>query len=581
MGESQSRLARPDRANTANNQPAFIARKGLNPVISLVLLVLLTLFQQFISLQSRPGFFGRTITLKQRFLKFRPATVYPIVYLLIVSAVMRALMAAGFCLGNDEAYYYTYALYPALSHFDHPPMVGWAIQLFSLNLYFDSEIFIRLAAIVAGTLNTWLVYLIGRQLRDELTGWYAALLYTASVYGFVIVGVFMLPDAPQSVFWLSALLLLLKAFNGEIDSVAKRNFLLASLCIGLALLGKYTTAFLWFGMVVYIVVYNRKWLQTGVFYLAHLIMALLFLPVVIWNTRNGFVSFLFHGARVEPVSSAFTPDYLLTEVLGEVLYTNPVNLVLIILAVAAFFSGKFKKENPGIKLLLCSALPLILTFLAVSLTRRTLPHWNGPGYLTLLPLAALWLSKRTQNVFPSVLKASLGFIAVLIMLATAQILTGFVPLDSFTKKTSGKGSSDLSLEVYGWRQLQSGFKPLAEKFEQSGLMPVGAPIVSYRWFPAANYSYYAARGTGRYVMASGDTAAIHKYAWINQIHGGFRINSDAWYITSSRDFRHPRSLKKLYYEKVMPPDTIPVVRMGKPAYYFYVYRMKNLQWVRP
>jgi len=121
-------------------------------------------------------------------------------------------MAAGFNLGNDEAYYYTYALYPALSHFDHPPMVGWAIQLFSLNLHFSSEIFIRMAAVVAGTLNTWLMYAIGRQLHDERTGWYAALLYTASVYGFVIVGVFILPDSPQSVFWLSAILFLLKAF---------------------------------------------------------------------------------------------------------------------------------------------------------------------------------------------------------------------------------------------------------------------------------------------------------------------------------------------------------------------------------
>jgi hypothetical protein len=32
-----------------------------------------------------------------------------------------------------------------------------------------------------------------------------------------------------------------------------------------------------------------------------------------------------------------------------------------------------------------------------------------------------------------------------------------------------------------------------------------------------------------------------------------------------------------YYEKVLPPDTISVMRMGKPAYYFYVYRLKNLQ----
>ena len=490
---------------------------------------------------------------------------------------MRALLAAGFNLGNDEAYYYTYALFPALSHFDHPPMVGWVIQLFSLNLYLSSEFFIRLAAIVAGTLNTWLMYCIGRQLRDELTGWYAALLYTASVYGFVIVGVFILPDSPQSVYWLAAILFLLKAFEGEITAASKRNFIIASVFIGLAMLSKYTSAFLWLGMIIYIVIFNRKWLRTKEFYLSHLIMAALFMPVIIWNAQNGFVSFLFHSSRVEPNASAFTPDYFLTEFLGEALYTNPVNLVIIILAVIAFFKGKFVSEKPVVKLLIWSALPVIITFLGVSIFRRTLPHWNGAGYLTLIPVAAIWIRNRTEKIFPSQLKVALGFIIVLLSISIAQITTGFIPLEKFSKHKDQKGAADYSLEVYGWNQLRAGFEPLAEKYEKAGLMPTDAPIVSYRWFPAANYSYYLARGTGRYVMASGDTADIHKYVWINQVYGGFRLNSDAWYITSSRDFRHPRSVKTIYYDKVMPPDTISILRMGKPAYYFYVYRLKNLQ----
>lgn len=486
-------------------------------------------------------------------------------------------MAASFCLGNDEAYYYTYALYPALSHFDHPPMVGWAIQFFSLNLHFSSEFFIRLAAVVAGTVNTWLMYCIGKQLRDELAGWYAALLYTATIYGFVIVGVFILPDSPQSVFWLSSVLLLLKAFKGEIDATAKRRFLIAAVFMGLALLSKYTTAYLWLGMIIYILVYNRKWLSTKEFYMAHLVMALLFLPVVIWNAQNGFVSFLFHSGRVGPGVSGFTPDFFLTEILGEALYTNPVILALIVIVVSAFFKSKFKTGKQPVALLVWSALPLIVTFLLVSIFRRTLPHWSGAGYMTLLPLVALWLRNRSEMAFPSELKAALAFSVVLIAFSAAQVLTGFLHVDKFVKNNAGKGSADYSLEVYGWRQLHDKFIPLAEGYERAGQMPAGAPIVSYRWFPAANYSYYAARGSSRYVLAAGDTSEIHKYAWINQVHGGFRLNTDAWYITSSRDYRHPRSISKVYFEKVLPPDTISVMRMGKPAYYFYVYRLKNLQ----
>jgi len=487
------------------------------------------------------------------------------------------VLASSFCLGNDEAYYYLYALYPDLSHFDHPPMVGWIIQLFSLNLYFNDEVFIRFASIVAGTINTWLMYCIGRQLRDEITGWYAALLYTASVYGFVIVGVMILPDTPQSVFWLATILVLLKILADETTKQNRLKFLLASVLMGLGMLSKYTTVYLWVGMIIYIVVYKRQWLKTREFYLGHFIIALLFMPVIIWNIQHDFVSFTFHNARVQPVSGGFNPDNFLTEIIGEFLYTNPVNFILIVLAAAAFFRNKFILQKPGTRILIWSALPVIATFQLASIFRPTLPHWNGAGFMTLIPLAALWLRNQGNSLLPKAVKSSLAFVTLLILLSAAQIFTGFIPLESFYKTKGGMGEKDLSLEVFGWKQLHKEFNTLAGKYEKAGLMPPGAPIVSYRWFPAANYSYYAARGTGRYVMAAGDTNAIHKFVWINQLHGGFKLNTDAWYITSSRDFHHPGNLSKLYYEKILPPDTITVVRAGKTAYCFYVFRFKNLQ----
>lgn len=120
--------------------------------------------------------------------------------LLGASVLIRGIIAGFIELGNDEVYYWTYAKFPALSHFDHPPMVGLVIQLFTLNLTFDSEFFIRLAALVFGTLSTGLMFLIGRQIKNPLTGLYAALLFTASLYGFILSGTFILPDTPQVFF---------------------------------------------------------------------------------------------------------------------------------------------------------------------------------------------------------------------------------------------------------------------------------------------------------------------------------------------------------------------------------------------
>jgi 4-amino-4-deoxy-L-arabinose transferase-like glycosyltransferase len=180
--------------------------------------------------------------------------------LLAISALIRGFIAGFIELGNDEVYYLTYAKFPSLSHFDHPPMVGLVIQLFTLNLTFDSEFFLRLASVVFGTLSTGLMFLIGRHIKNPLTGLYAALLFTASFYGFILSGTFILPDTPQVFFWLLTLLLLVKVLpDRELISVNRKLLLLAGVAAGLAFLSKYHSLFLVIGVFVYMLFYNRRW----------------------------------------------------------------------------------------------------------------------------------------------------------------------------------------------------------------------------------------------------------------------------------------------------------------------------------
>lgn len=502
-----------------------------------------------------------------------------LVMLLLVTAVVRTLLAASFVLDNDEVYYWTYALYPSQSYFDHPPMVAWLIKMFTLNLNFNHEAFVRMAAVVAGTINILLIYSIGKKLRDELTGWYAALLYTSSVYCFIIAGTFILPDSPQSFFWLAALRLMLDVVpDRQLTAGSRWRMLITGVLLGAGMLSKYTTAFLWLALILIIVIRNRRWLMTWQFYVANLLVLLIFSPVIAWNVSNSFISFAFHGGRVTVSEQVLNFNSFITELGGELLYSNPVNLIIIILALAAIFRRKLTAgNNDNVVVLLWSALPLIVIFWFVSLFRNTLPHWSGPGYMTLIPLAALWIRSLNDKYFPGMIRASLLFLAVLLLLSIVRITTGIVPWPGESSEITRKGEKDISLELYGWRTLKHEFTELSAKYETAGDMPAGAPIVSYRWFPAANLEYYAAKPTGRFVLAAGSLSAIHQYAFVNRLHGGFRLNSDAWYITSSRDFRPPASLKPLYFRRVSIPDTVTVVRGGKPAYYFFVYRLKDMQ----
>ncbi len=507
-----------------------------------------------------------------------------LIYLLLFSTLIRCILAFSIEFGNDEVYYWTYAFYPALSHFDHPPMVGWIINLFSFNLYLNHEFFIRLGSIVLGTFNTWFIYRLGCKLLNQQTGWYAALLYTASVYCFLIAGVFILPDTPQLFFWLLSLNLFfsLEPWN---NYSPKNNykFLLLGITLGLGMLSKYTTAFLALGMLAYIIFFNRKWLKIKYLYFAILISILFFLPVVIWNVENNFISFTFHSARVETGGHQINFQSFFTEFFGEILYSNPIVWGILVSGLIFIFRKKHYRINPKVCILLLTGLPLIFTFWLVALTRNTLPHWTGPGFVSIIPLGAFWLSQKKKakgKLFPTGIAAALIFLILGLSLALVQIKTGFINFDKPDTSIYEKGKTDFSLDLYGWRQLGGKFEQLANQDVKNGMMPVDAPIVSHRWFPAANFEYYVAQPTHRNVFAIGDLEAIHKYHWINEQHGGLQNGSNVYYITSSRDFHLPTDSGIAAQSTIFQPELIPIYRNNKIAYYFFVYRIKNLTFTK-
>ena len=253
---------------------------------------------------------------------------------------------------------------------------------------------------------------------------------------------------------------------------------------------------------------------------------------------------------------------------------------MILIAISGIARYKGARENPGLRLLFLISLPLIGTFIFISLFRNTLPHWSGPAYLSLIPLPALWIRKRQKEepgLFPLPVLISLGIMVLIVGTCIAQITTGFIKIAAAGSPIMNKGKEDISLQIVGWDQLGAKFPSIAAAHEKAKEIPKDAPIVTYRWFPAANLDYYVARHCGKKVLVSGDLEAIHKYAWINRFNGGFRLNSDAWYITSSLDFEDPGRLKPLYFGQAILSDTVSIYRNGKVAYYFFIYRLKNLQ----
>ena len=180
-------------------------------------------------------------------------------WLISVSSILRLLFSTTTELSSDEVYYWTFAAKPEWNYFDHPPLVAWLIRATTVNLYFHNELFVRLGAVICCAACTWLIFKLGVLINNLQTGWFAALLYTSSIYCSITAGANILPDSPQLVFWLTSIFLLVKV-SRQTDNAYKANLLwyLFGLSTGMCIMSKVHGIFIWIGALLYVLIINKN-----------------------------------------------------------------------------------------------------------------------------------------------------------------------------------------------------------------------------------------------------------------------------------------------------------------------------------
>jgi hypothetical protein len=519
------------------------------------------------------GFYWKKRTAYRQKLQlfFRNPYQLKMVILITLSLIIKLFMAVNFELTNDEVYYRLYALYPDFSHFDHPPVVGWLIQLTTLNLLLDTELFIRLGAIILGSISIVLAYKIGKKIHSEQAGFVAAFLFCISPYLFLVSGTFILPDTALIFFWMLVLWMAVSVFEGDITNRKANKLLLLGLFIGLAALSKYTAVFLWTGIGLYILLFQRSWLRTWQLYIAILVTLFCLLPVIYWNVNNDFISFAFHGERVSLFSDVCILCFF-QELLGEFLYNNPFIFVMIYIVLGRFcFQKKQSAYAVYHRLFYCIGLPVIVLFLGFSFFKSLLPHWDAPGYTTLIFPVAVYITDKLKTGKKGLwlqTKIWAGVLVLIVILFWLHTQYGILKLKEHHLQ-------DISIELSTWKKTGDAFAQLSQTMEKQGKIQPNATVIASNWFPAANLDMYVAKPTNRKVLAIGDIKKIHKYAWINPSRDGFHLGMDAWYITDDYDFNDP-SMIASYFEEMSPPDTLQIMRNNKVVKQVYVYQLRGL-----
>lgn len=492
-------------------------------------------------------------------------------WLIIISAIVKLIIAGFLELGNDEVYYWTYALQPDLNHFDHPPMVGWLIRFTTLNLWWVNEVTIRFGAILCSALATWIIFKLGKLIDSERVGWLAALIYTLSIYTGFIAGLFILPDSPQMLFWVASLYLMAYLIlKREEENLGV--WLLLGLTIGLATLSKVHGLYLWAGFGAFLLFTRIQWLTNWRLYAGVLITLLCIVPIVYWNFEYDFITYRFHSARVTNTSLQW--DMLGREVIGEALYQHPFIYILILLSLFAIITNRIRFGRKRVtSWLLWMSIPMILIFWGVSLFNPTLPHWAGPAYIPLYLIAALFLQKSSNRIYPIWIQAS--FVLVVVVLTAGVILVRYSPINFGSQQKENYGEYCPTLDLSGWETMSEQFNKIYQADIIAGTMRKDAVLVTNKWFPGGHLEFYTARKAGMKLIGVGELQDLHKFAWLNKERGGLQKGADAYFIAASNLPYDVKSNLSKYFTSIEEPIVINQMRAGKVVRYFYVYRLKQ------
>ena len=514
-----------------------------------------------------PGVFGNRKVKETNFL----------VFIVFFNLVIKIIPASIVELGNDEVYYWTYALFPDWSHFDHPPMVGLTIQFFTLNLAVNAEFFIRLGSLLLSSANIILLFKLVKRIYSLEAAYISSFLFTASIYLNVICGLFILPDTPQMFFVMLALMFGVPAIT--VNTYTKRdgvNLILFGIFTGLAMLSKYHSLFLWFGFGLDILFNDRGWLKRPSLYISILVTFIVMIPLIYWNIKNHFISFAFHSSRIGLFSSPVRPESFLQFNLGQIFYQNPVSFVVYVLTLVSLFRKGSTELTSTNKLLLYLSLPLILIFTLSALFKDTLPHWTGPAFIGLIILSSNWLCENLPVNRRKVLNTLIGanaLIVLIVLLGILQINYGILYAPKKGEDPRKLGRDDVTLDMYGWRQAEIKFHHFLkqEGIEEKNYSKV--KIISNNWFPAANLDFYIAHPLNIDLLVFGSLEQTHKYFWINKrrkINRGDKI----YFIDSSQYYTDPEWLAGKF-GRIVPRDTISIIRNGKTVKNLFVFEMMD------
>jgi len=296
-------------------------------------------------------------------------------------------------LSNDEAYQWLWSKHLALSYYSKPPGIAF-LQFAGTSLWGDTELGVRFCSpVLAAILSVIVLRFLGRE-AGARQGFLLLLIITSAPL--MSVGtILMTIDPPLVLCWV---LTLVAAWRAVQSGGTTKQWLLVGSGAGLGFLFKYSAAYLVVCWALFFLLWvpARVHLKKAGPYLALLIFALCSLPVIIWNSRHGWIT-VRHVADNAGITSKWQPTLrFFWEFLGlQAALLNPVFFGGALWAMAAFW--RRRRENPLELYFFCMGGVVFLGHWAYSLHSRVLPNWVAPAVLPMYCLMVVYWNQRWRE----------------------------------------------------------------------------------------------------------------------------------------------------------------------------------------
>lgn len=311
------------------------------------------------------------------------------VLLIVAVTLFRIVIVATTGLTDTEAYYAAWSRVPALSYYDHPPLVAWSAWL-SVHLLGRGAAAVRLFPLLWSAALDALVYRLAARLFSPRAGFFAVAIIVATPVFFVTA--FLLnPEGILAPLWVLFLLFLLDLREHD---EPWRPLALGAV-IGVAFLAKFT-AVLALPVAVLVVASSRetrRWLRRPSFFAGGLVALLLASPVVVWNAIHRWPSLELHlSDRMTRPAGETLGGALWRVGSAQIVYVQP--LILAALVAVLCYALLAGRRDHRYRFLAATSLP-VLAFLLTVMVRAgdSEPHWTQVAYIPLMVAAAGFLDE--------------------------------------------------------------------------------------------------------------------------------------------------------------------------------------------